>query len=402
MKSHTPIPTAVFAILASATIDSVSATFPFAQPAFRYEPFNELDTPSQTIAEEKLGYIDLTWNNHALAPIEKNAWNSLSSNEREGASLLGFTEDTWNCFINHYEDFAWDELAEMGVQEHYEKLGWTQAHWEHTATDIVSTEERWWSQLTDLEQRAANDLCYFKDNWDRIDMTPNDSFFPHPMPDFRYVPWEELGSVTKQVAGGMMNYTEDLWNNLGSSVMEKNTFLNLDDDVREAAMDLGFYTHTWDCFMNHYQAYYWSSFHEDLKVAIETLGWTEAMWKDEVDEEPPTEEKYWIDLTPEEKAAATRLCWFREIWDAEPIPNWYDYDTDSHTAVTSKGPLPKDINLEIFEETGYVGKPPGSVGPAVYTYSGTDSATEQSESSGALASTSVLAVVISIGAFFML
>lgn len=372
MRPLSPKSPAAIAILASAPVLVSADTFPFDTPTFRYQPFHELDTTSQNIAEEKLGYIEVTWNNHGLNSVEKSRWEDLTSNQRDGASLLGYTVDQWNCFLNHYEGFSWDDLADKGVQEHYEGLGWTRAHWEHTAETIVYTESRWWGQLTDNEKRAANGLCYFKENWDKVDMNPNPSFFPHPMPNFRYRPWGELDAVTRNVASNMMNYTDDRWNNLGTSVAEKNTFLNLDSEQRAGALDLGFYTHTWDCFMNHYLAYYWSSFHDDLKVAIETLGWNEAMWGDEVDLEPESEDKPWIDLTPEEKAAATRLCYFKETWDGESIDRWYDYDAGMNTAVTTDGPLPKDIDLEIFDTTGYAGKEPGSVGTGVYTATTSD------------------------------
>jgi hypothetical protein len=254
----------------------------------------------------------------------------------------------------------------MGVQDYYKNLGWTQAHWDGTATDMPYTEARWWGMLTDNEKKAANGICYFEDNWDKNDMNPNPTFFPHPPPLFRYRTWDDLDSVTKFVASGMMNYTEDLWNDLGDAVVEKNTFLNLHSTEREGALDLGFYTHTWDCFMNHYLSYYWSSFHGDLKVAVETLGWTEALWESD-DEGPATESKMWVDLTPEERAAATRLCWFKEIWDGEPIQKWYDYEKEENTAARGDGPAPTDIQLDIFEETGYAGKEPGRVGTTMYT-----------------------------------
>lgn len=254
MKPLSTKSTAAVAILASATVSVSADTFPFDTPTFRYRPFHELDTTSQNIAEEKLGYMEVTWNNHGLNSVEKSGWDGLTSNQRDGASLLGYTVDQWDCFINHYEGFSWDDLADKGVQEHYQGLGWTRAHWEHTADTIVYTESRWWGQLTDNEKRAANGLCYFKENWDKVDMNPNPSFFPHPMPNFRFQPWGELDAVTRNVASNMLNYTEYRWNNLGTSVAEKNTFLNLDSEQRAGALDLGFYTHTWDCFMNHYLA----------------------------------------------------------------------------------------------------------------------------------------------------
>lgn len=111
------------------------------------------------------------------------------------------------------------------------------------------------------------------------------------------------------------------------------------------------------------------------------------MWSDEVDLEPESEDKPWIDLSPEEKAAATRLCYFKETWDGESIEAWYDYDAGMNTAVTTDGPLPKDIDLEIFDTTGYAGKEPGSVGTGVYT--ATTSDIDIKSSGGALVSVDV-------------
>ena len=102
MKSALTTPASAAAItlriLAGATLlDAVAAdTFPFTKPGFRYTPFQNLDTTTQTIAEEKLGYIELTWNNHGLAPVEKSGWTSLTSNERDGADLLGFSQERWD------------------------------------------------------------------------------------------------------------------------------------------------------------------------------------------------------------------------------------------------------------------------------------------------------------------
>ncbi|KAL7532622.1 hypothetical protein ACHAXR_009153 [Thalassiosira sp. AJA248-18] len=300
--------------------------FPYTKPEFRYEAFSELSPTAQGIAIQELSYMEVTWNNHGLAPIEKQRWSTLSSNEREGAQQLGYDEDQWDCFINHYKQYTWDELGEKGVQKHYEALGWTQGHWGGTTGEVAYAETKWWDQFTDNEKKAANALCYFQQNWDEVDLTPNTSYFPHPMPDFRYVPWGELDAVTKNTAAGLLNYTEELWDNLGTSVAEKNTFRNLDAIERKGALELGFYIHTWDCFMNHYRSLFWSTLSDDLKVDIETLGWTEAMWCDESDELPSSKSKPWIDLTPDEKAAATRLCYFQETWDDEPITKWYDYE----------------------------------------------------------------------------
>eukprot|EP00984_Skeletonema_dohrnii_P032762 scaffold27427_cov108-Skeletonema_dohrnii-CCMP3373.AAC.1 len=269
------------------------------------------------------------------------------------------------------------------------RLGWSQQSWEGEG-DHPTTEGKWWDQLSEDEKKAANSLCYFKKNWNSEDMNPNDSYFPFKFPEFRYQPWNELSLSMQNTAIGMMNYTEDLWNDLGTHVAEKNTFLNLDSVTREGAMELGFYTHNWDCFINHYQAYYWSSFHADLLVAVETLGWSEASWTNDMQSPPLSESKYWADLSPEEKAAATRLCYFEETWDTNEYPTLEDFDIS--TAVTPDGPLPQDINLNIYETTGYAGRSPGMVAAGQYVYN-------TNASYRTVVSSTVLGVVALAGAF---
>lgn len=397
MKSLAPPSKAAIAILASSIAMVAADTFPVAEPTFRFQPFNQLDSTSQNIAIEKLGYTEKTWNNHGLNSIERTRWTNLTSNERDAAAELGFTQPSWDCFINHYEQYTWDELNAAGVQTNYLNLGWTEDHWLMKTESTPTTESLWWDMLTDSEKSAANGICYFKDNWNRIDMNPNPSFFPHPMPEFRYIPWSELTDSARTVASSAMNYTESTWNNLGSAVVEMNTFLNLNDTARDAAMELGFYTHTWDCFMNHYLSYFWNSFQEDLQVAIETLGWTEEMWSDNSTVYPTSESKAWIDLTSEEKAAATRLCYFREIWDNEAITEWFDYTTGRQTAVIDDTHLPSGIDLSIFAETGYAGKDPGMVGAGAYTSTDSSSSFRVMVSS----SSSVLAAVVGMCLLFV-
>ena len=140
--------------------------------------------------------------------------------------------------------------------------------------------------------------------------------------------------------------------------------------------------------MNHYQAYYWSSFHADLLVAVETLGWTEDKWTNDMQAPPLSESKNWAELTPEEKTAATRLCYFEETWDTHEYPTLEDFDIT--TAITADGPLPKDVNLDIFETTGYAGRSPGMVAAGQYVYNA---------SYRTVISSTVLGVVALAGAF---
>lgn len=156
MKSlHVPSKAAIAILAASISVQTASASFPVPPPEARYKPFQKLDSTAQNIAIEKLGYTAETWNNHGLAPIEKKGWSSLTSNERTAAAELGFTQNSWDCFINHYEQDTWEELEARGVQEHYRQLGWTEAHWTHVAEDVPYTESRWWDMLTSNEKDVS-------------------------------------------------------------------------------------------------------------------------------------------------------------------------------------------------------------------------------------------------------
>jgi hypothetical protein len=103
---------------------------------------------------------------------------------------------------------------------------------------------------------------------------------------------------------------------------------------------------------------------------------------------PLSESKYWADLTPEEKAAATRLCYFEETWDTTEYPTLEDFDIS--TAVTPDGPFPQDINLNIYETTGYAGRNPGMVAAGQYIYNA---------SYRTVVSSTILGVVVLAGAF---
>lgn len=253
----------------------------------------------------------------------------------EGATQLGYNEETWDCFIHHYNSYLWNELETYSFDDHFRDLGWTESSWNGQSA-LPSTEAKWWGQLTAEEKTAAHKICYFEDNWDMIDMNPNDSIFPHPKPDFRFVPWDQLPSLTQDTAETALGYDELAWNELKTNIAEHNTFLNLDSAQREGALEIGFYTHSWDCWMNHYEAYFWPSFYGDLKKAIETLGWTENSWT-EVDSPPASESTFWNDLTPEEKAAATQLCYFEETWNGDELSTFYDPNAPTGDSSKSSG-----------------------------------------------------------------
>jgi hypothetical protein len=129
-----------------------SQSFPMEKPSIRYQPFANLDENAQIVVQQ-LGYTASTWNNHGLANIERERWDTLTSSQQEAAIQLGFGEKSWDCFINHYLAYTWVQLATLGVQDEYVKLGWTDTNWMATTpTDVPFTESLWWDELSVSEK----------------------------------------------------------------------------------------------------------------------------------------------------------------------------------------------------------------------------------------------------------
>jgi len=324
--------------------------FPYPLPAIRFQPFYQLDESSQTIVTSQLGYTPVTWDSHGFDPIEESSWSELDSDEQDGARQLGFDTYTWDCFIDHYRSFSWDQLEEINVRDSMQVLGWTRDLW-GSGLSNPTYEDNWWYQLSYDEQLAANAICYYEKNWNPIDMNYNPSYFPYAVPEFRYMPWDQLPSATRQIARYMMNYDEIGWNSLiyRAVAFERRAFWNMDRDERDGARFLGFYPSQWDCFMSHYDTYEWTSLPENAKLAYETLGWDENSW-DDGDCDPISEDTDWNDLTPTERGAVTMVCYFEEIWDEEPVTQWYDYLVGANTAVSADQVIPNCINMAKFEE----------------------------------------------------
>lgn len=53
----------------------------------------------------------------------------------------GVTEEQWDCYINHYSDYDWDELINATVVEYFITLGWNQESWETKDPDLAPKSE---------------------------------------------------------------------------------------------------------------------------------------------------------------------------------------------------------------------------------------------------------------------
>ncbi len=67
--------------------------------------------------------------------------------------------------------------------------------------------------------------------------------------------------------------------------------------------------------MSDYEDLDWSELPDHIKIAAETLGYTEKKW--DGDKTPKACDKYWRKLTDEQKEAASTLGYTEKTWDAD-------------------------------------------------------------------------------------
>jgi hypothetical protein len=134
-------------------------------PQFRYVAWASL-TPETQVLAGRLGYTSDTWNVPGTAIIENLSFRTIQESDEPDRvnfiTAVGFTKPSWDCYMNHYRNFTWQELEIVGVQPYYATLGWTESAW----TDNVPprTESLEWDGLSHDEIVAAESVCYI---WNR-------------------------------------------------------------------------------------------------------------------------------------------------------------------------------------------------------------------------------------------
>jgi hypothetical protein len=133
-------------------------------PYFRYQLWEDLSMDMQHYASV-LGYDEKTWNYEKINPLEAFGFDQIS--EKAPAAIvpivaLGFTKETWNCYMNHYDAQEWDYVSESFAQ-----LGWDEESWEGE-TELPETEEMEWKDLSDEQRAAAAQACYVEESWDMV------------------------------------------------------------------------------------------------------------------------------------------------------------------------------------------------------------------------------------------
>lgn len=127
---------------------------------------------------ERAGCIPLEWNvtfseAEATVPGFRAALDDLNyiqDDDYDYAAGVGWVGD-YNCYIHHYSSWSWADFEYYwGSTETLETLGYDRWQWEYGNStfnnDTTKGYNQWWKDLNAEEQQAANDLCYWRYNWD--------------------------------------------------------------------------------------------------------------------------------------------------------------------------------------------------------------------------------------------
>jgi Hint module len=140
-------------------------------PSKRYTVYSDISGTVKSSADQ-LGYSECSWNRFtqdvdqlAYETIKTNMASKLShvQNLLDGSSETQW-EPSWDCWVNHYEDYTWAELASSNVQGYFLTLGWTESLW--GGSDSPPSEDKEWDGLSADERNAASEVCYLESTWD--------------------------------------------------------------------------------------------------------------------------------------------------------------------------------------------------------------------------------------------
>ena len=237
-------------------------------PDLRFTPWNTLDPSTQQLAQS-LVYDETSWNAPGTNPIELQAFNDLRGGDRRTVrQLMGDVSQpqaVWDCFVNHYEAYTWDELVQEGLEEYMVTFGYNETSWAENGGEMEDMLPDW-EGLSLGQQRAAEEICYTQELWDGVslDLWITPSLAPSTAPtietpvtsvpsveDIRYVIWKDLDKTVRENAL-ILTYTEETWNLPGSNEIESYSFQGISnsevDNGQQAIRDLGLTASQWDCW----------------------------------------------------------------------------------------------------------------------------------------------------------
>ena len=335
-------------------------------PTVRYTAWDDLAPPVRAAAAAA-GYGEKSWNRPHTLAAEELDYASLEPAMHDLLAAAAVSDASWDCHVNHYRNYEWQELEERDVQKSYKALGWDEDMW--CGSEEPDEEGWYWGDLTPAQQDAAAAACYSPQTWDEVSIPlwgeddqeggvtgERDAADPYsaqeqqvqeekqviyaqlypdddrgmeingpasahndrgiPVPLFRYDPWDALAPEVRSAAA-RAGYKEKDWNAIRTNGLEKMGWETIGDKhpaTQKALRQLGFSEATWDAYMLHYNTYEWGELRDaGVQDYFKALGYSRNDW--DQDSLAPACGLYWPDLTDEQREAAYQVGYFRETWD---------------------------------------------------------------------------------------
>lgn len=219
-------------ISTNATASTLPMVLP-TYPSFRFIPWDDVPRNQQRVAANFLDYTEQSWNLPGTA--NNYGWNdvfwegqSFTTIQLTARSLgiissiaqLGFEAATWDCWINHYQNFTWEELtlvASIEIVFDFDNtttsnnstdtnrqgdgtggeednsvqiggrdiltamatLGWKEDNWATSErfeyffprSGAANSGRRTWGELSAAERQAATKICYTRELWEGVPIT---------------------------------------------------------------------------------------------------------------------------------------------------------------------------------------------------------------------------------------
>ena len=143
------------------------------EPTLRFTAFSMLPDDSLPIIEDGLGYREDSWNLLGSSSLEALSWASNTAEVAdfvENSAAIGILDEaTWDCHINHFVDYWWSELETYGMAVQWRALGYDASMW--SVGKLSEVEDLYWSELSDEQRAAAEQLCYREEIWNEVPLT---------------------------------------------------------------------------------------------------------------------------------------------------------------------------------------------------------------------------------------
>ena len=134
--------------------------------------WSDLSDEEKAYAAELLQYTEFSWDHPMRNSIEMAPYRLLTNKCKSGLSLLSISQSQWDCYVNHYYGYKWDDLMKAGLHIHFAMLGWDQESWDYDNVTSPAVEGMNWNEMSERQKVIAKELCYFNmETWDELPLS---------------------------------------------------------------------------------------------------------------------------------------------------------------------------------------------------------------------------------------